>query len=383
MNGGGGNGGKKGVGGAGEVTEDRREMMEALMREWSGEALVEEDATANRESDLMIPDDDQLNEMMAANEDELALYQRLDKEREQKRIEDWTASHGPNVPLPPRLMDVNSPPAWITPALFQPTNAALVEGMMMRNEHGKPMGTAGKKSKKVKHKKTEYPEDNDGFGDGIRNDSEESDGEEDDGRSEVASSVGGASSARKRKLPNVILYNDSMTDVQFERFLENGGELSSTYEGGRKRSRGNYTPVGALSAEDQSKLCRAVQALTKIKKPDGSNLSELFKKKPDRTIFADYYTIIEQPWSIKDITDRLKRLEYGSIEEIDAHFDLICSNARRYNEDGSFVVTDAETLKAEFVKRSLEYRSAKKNDDLVLRLSLKGSNRPNNKLKGR
>jgi hypothetical protein len=92
-----------------------------------------------------VPDDEQINDLMATNDTEFALYQRLDKEREARRRAEYQASSPPAVsvasiaaaaaaqrsakvatdgeapegegketvaPLPPRLMSVAEVPPW-------------------------------------------------------------------------------------------------------------------------------------------------------------------------------------------------------------------------------------------------------------------------------
>ena len=301
----------------GEMPDDRREMMETLMREWSGEVNEEE---AGLESD--VPDDDQINEMMACSDVELELYQRMDTERERQRVEHWQAIHGPHSPPPPRLMEANAYPSWITPELWMPTNAALVEPMMSVAIEGD------------KKRKADYYEDIEG---------------------ETIESVTGTEEAeevstRKRKS---VRYTDGMTDLQFEKFLANGGESPVK----AKRVAEKRQRRGELTSDDCTAMLKAIKDITKIKRSDGTSLAELFKKKPDRAIFPDYYIIVPNPISLKEIMDKLKKFEYASIGEIDDDFRLMCDNARMYNEDGSFVCVAADEVRAEFVHRSMMFRT--------------------------
>ena len=300
----------------GEMPDDRREMMETLMREWSGEANEEE---AGLEND--VPDDDQINEMMACSELELELYQRMDVEREQQRVKQWQAIHGPYSIPPPRLMEANGYPPWITHELWMPTNAALVEPMMSTIVEGE------------RKRKADYYEDIEG---------------------ETIESVTGTEDADEpltRKRKNV-RYTDGMTDTQFEKFLANGGETPVK----SKRAAEKKLRRGEFNSEDCASLLKIIKEINKIKRPDGSSLSELFKKKPDRSIFPDYYIIISTPISLKEITDKIKKFEYSSINDIDEDFNLMCENARTYNEEGSFVCVAAEEVRTEFINRSAMFR---------------------------
>jgi hypothetical protein len=254
------------------------------------------------------------------------MYQQMDMARQRKVLEDWQAIHGPGSTPPPRLMEAHAPPAWITSASWISTNASLIEPMMRI--------TAGGESKK----RTARDFDDDFEGDA----SERVIGAEDYEES-------GAIVGRKRKN---VSYSDGMSDSQFEKFLQNGGEGGeSNNESPEKRVRhGDFTTEECLA------IVRIIKQINKIVKPDGNKLTELFKKRPEKSFFPDYYMIIANPISLTDISQKLKRFGYTSMAELDADFDLICENARTYNEDGSFVVAAAQEVKQEFVARTAEYR---------------------------
>ena len=60
--------------------------------------------------------------------------------------------------------------------------------------------------------------------------------------------------------------------------------------------------------------------------------------------YPDYYRIIEKPMAIENIQKRIDRNEYQSLRQFLADIRTLCGNARIYNEDTSIIFIDAVTL---------------------------------------
>jgi hypothetical protein len=73
-------------------------------------------------------------------------------------------------------------------------------------------------------------------------------------------------------------------------------------------------------------------------------LSDLFLEKPDRTVYPDYYTIIERPIGINDIVKSIKKGEYSVIREFYNDWQTLVANALKFNGIDSWVTTDANKL---------------------------------------
>jgi ATP-dependent helicase STH1/SNF2 len=56
--------------------------------------------------------------------------------------------------------------------------------------------------------------------------------------------------------------------------------------------------------------------------------------------------VIKDPMALDIIQKKIRAGRYRSIKDVKADFDLMWSNAKTYNEAGSFVYNDAETLSA-------------------------------------
>jgi ATP-dependent helicase STH1/SNF2 len=69
-----------------------------------------------------------------------------------------------------------------------------------------------------------------------------------------------------------------------------------------------------------------------------------FIKLPPKRDYADYYLIIQSPICMKQIETKIKKLEYKSLSDMQKDVELMLNNCRTYNEDGSILYKDANTL---------------------------------------
>lgn len=126
----------------------------------------------------------------------------------------------------------------------------------------------------------------------------------------------------------------------------------------------------ALTPEMTKLVSKVLTDLIKIKTEDGYRLYELFIDKPDKKIFPDYYLIIENPIAIKTIQAILKKgTQYRVLSDIEKDFELMCTNAKTFNEDSSPVYTLSVALKQDYLTRLnnliATQKTLKKKDVLV------------------
>lgn len=69
---------------------------------------------------------------------------------------------------------------------------------------------------------------------------------------------------------------------------------------------------------------------------------------PPREEFPDYYTLIARPVSFQLVRSRLKNRNYPTITHFLNDVNSIFSNAQFYNEEGSAIYNDSQTLQANF-----------------------------------
>ncbi|XP_051966923.1 protein polybromo-1 isoform X1 [Xyrauchen texanus] len=90
----------------------------------------------------------------------------------------------------------------------------------------------------------------------------------------------------------------------------------------------------------------------------GRLISELFQRLPSKVQYPDYYAIIKEPIDLKAIAHRIQMGFYKSVNHMVKDIDLLVKNAKTYNEPGSQVFKDANTIKKVFAQRKMELEHA-------------------------
>ncbi|KAL4106250.1 hypothetical protein PRIC1_004302 [Phytophthora ramorum] len=300
---------------------ERRAMLESLIKMEQEEAAHA--AHGDDESSNVLLDDE-INEMMALTDEELALYHRFDAERKVREAKEWADyCKQYNVPHTPRsrLMAEKDAPAWLREA-----NDVM--------EHDIATG---------KHEKDSWNFDLEAV----------------------------AGKPRKRK---EMSYRDQFTDAEFVKMCEDGidgSELKAASpetapateispkesdRGKRKREEDEEyvdpreddlvdNPNDDASRRERKMLCyyyrKVYDAVMKLKDPTGRPRSDLYLEKPSATDYPDYYTIVKEPMDLTTVKNRLDRYYYASHEQFEGDFTLMVGNAQLYNHPESMVVFDA------------------------------------------
>ncbi|KAG8007830.1 Protein polybromo-1, partial [Nibea albiflora] len=115
------------------------------------------------------------------------------------------------------------------------------------------------------------------------------------------------------------------------------------------------------STEDESAptclkevLEQLLDAVVSFTEPTGRLVSELFQKLPSKMQYPDYYAIIKEPIDLKIIAQKIQLGHYRSISAMAKDIDLLVKNAKTYNEPGSQVFKDANTIKKIFAQKKSE-----------------------------
>ncbi|XP_036286806.1 protein polybromo-1 isoform X16 [Pipistrellus kuhlii] len=108
-------------------------------------------------------------------------------------------------------------------------------------------------------------------------------------------------------------------------------------------------------------LEQLLEAIVVATNPSGHLISELFQKLPSKVQYPDYYAIIKEPIDLKTIAQRIQNGSYKSIHAMAKDIDLLAKNAKTYNEPGSQVFKDANSIKKIFYmkKSEIEHEMAK------------------------
>ncbi|XP_060897906.1 protein polybromo-1 isoform X3 [Labrus mixtus] len=115
------------------------------------------------------------------------------------------------------------------------------------------------------------------------------------------------------------------------------------------------------STEDESApsclkefLEQLLDAVVSYIEPTGRLVSELFQKLPSKMQYPDYYAIIKEPIDLKIIAQKIQLGHYRSVSAMAKDVDLLVKNAKTYNEPGSQVFKDANTIKKIFSQKKSE-----------------------------
>mmetsp|Transcript_18606 Transcript_18606/g.23447 ORF Transcript_18606/g.23447 Transcript_18606/m.23447 type:complete len:569 (+) Transcript_18606:3-1709(+) len=256
---------------------ERKAMVQSLLREW-------DDNDSEDDEESMVPDDEQINDLLAITPSEFELYQRMDRERS-AREEKIAKRRG--IDKYHRLMEVGEVPAWMNNSY----NGSHVD---------------------------------------------------DDDTSVSSMAVDTPVKCRKRKKDN-ITYSDNMTEQQFMKMVEKQAEVQQKEKIKQKRQK----RMGAkkkLPPAVYKKFMETYKTVRELKAPDGRSICELFVTKPSKSLYPDYYMIIKNPIDLRTIHQRIKKNDYKSIDNFEEDFKLLFDNARTYNVEGSIVFEDANTM---------------------------------------
>ncbi|XP_030633030.1 polybromo 1, like [Chanos chanos] len=114
------------------------------------------------------------------------------------------------------------------------------------------------------------------------------------------------------------------------------------------------TPLSCL----KEVLEQLLEAIVSYTDSSGRLVSELFQKLPSKLHYPDYYAIIKEPIDLRTIAQRIQMGHYKSINAMAKDVELLTKNAKTYNEPGSQVFKDANTIKKVFMQRKTEIDQA-------------------------
>ncbi|CAN8097446.1 unnamed protein product [Discula destructiva] len=69
-----------------------------------------------------------------------------------------------------------------------------------------------------------------------------------------------------------------------------------------------------------------------------------FIKLPSKRDYADYFVVIHNPICMNNIEKKIKKEEYNSLSEMRRDIELMCSNCKTYNDDSALIHQDAITI---------------------------------------
>lgn len=298
------------------------EEQEALLR-----ALLDKEEErrlkgVDEEDDL---DDDELNQIIARNDDELITFQELDAQR---ALETRNASYSSRLYTDQELPEVYQR----DPQFFHKSEEQLIEEYGRGNRERKTAVYDDNLTEEEWLKKIE----------GVVSDESDNEGL-------------GKKKSRSRRKDNEDLKKRFLDDEDAPAKRARSSPPASRPKGRPKSlksklktSSNRSTPAtDALLPEDRMKLQNNMDIiygnLLDYKESD-RKLSDLFLVKPSKRLYPDYYVLIKHPLALDMVKKRINNKTYSNIREFLEDVHLIFSNARIYNEEGSIVYLDATTL---------------------------------------
>ncbi|XP_035230777.1 protein polybromo-1-like isoform X3 [Stegodyphus dumicola] len=102
---------------------------------------------------------------------------------------------------------------------------------------------------------------------------------------------------------------------------------------------------GSECSEDESPYEELFTTVMTAADMEGRSLSTMFQLLPSRTLYPEYYKVIQDPIDLKMIAQKIQNNEYRSLCEMEKHLLQMIKNAKIFNEPGSQIYKDAATLR--------------------------------------
>ncbi|CAX42772.1 ATP-dependent helicase, putative [Candida dubliniensis CD36] len=298
--------------------------------------LLEADANGadNEENDSL--DDDELNEILARSEEEKMLFTAMDEERKSQQ-----------VPYKSRLIEKDELPSVFTEDISHHFEKKEIELSKMRDKKRvryddglseeqwlKAMDDDNdtvEEAIKRKEARIAKRKRNKAIREGLLEEDIKDDevGEEDDEDFEVAAQPRKRQRRARTPLPHIDNDNDDII---------NGDNAVAELEEEEEDNDNNEPETDEFT----SKCLSVIDEIMALTDETGSrNLCDVFIKFPSRKLYPDYYSIIKKPVSITNVKKLLMQDRFASFEDFIAELKQMCDNAKTYNEEGSYIHTDA------------------------------------------
>ncbi|KAG5440202.1 hypothetical protein PCANB_001771 [Pneumocystis canis] len=162
-------------------------------------------------------------------------------------------------------------------------------------------------------------------------------------------------SNRKRNRLNKINPNNS-NDERRKR------QKVSTISEDKSQKNKNRNSVDSLDLEKSLMLKDIFQkcydaVISSVNSETNHSRAEMFLELPNKRVYPDYYMLIKNPIALNKIKKRLDSSYYNSLDEFKADFHQMFENARIYNEEKSMIYEDANVLEDELNRNIEKYQS--------------------------
>ncbi|KAF2680613.1 hypothetical protein K458DRAFT_392663 [Lentithecium fluviatile CBS 122367] len=311
-------------------TNDERDAMLRMM-------LESAEAAESLEQEEM--DDDDLNLIMMRNEDELKVFQQMDRDRL------TNDQYGPGKQYPRLLCEAELPEIYLNednPVVEEKEEVNIGRGARERtrvkyddglteeqwleavdNDEDTIEAAIARKEAKVARRKNKAGKD---VGDSPAPSRESSEEPQPKKR-------GRKPKAEKRKADEASLDGDAEK---------------------QPRKRGRPTPKETLTPEQRTLLQKIVNEVYEVLNDleeestddeiPNRGIIDPFIELPDKWDYPDYYQIIKNPVCMNQVKKKINKKEYQSLKQFFQDIRTLCNNCRTYNEDTSLLYQDANLI---------------------------------------
>ncbi|KAK1926202.1 putative chromatin structure remodeling complex protein STH1 [Papiliotrema laurentii] len=290
-------------------------------------------------------DDDELNELLARGDNELATFTRMDREREENKQREWRQA-GHTGPMPPPLMQESELP----PFYRRDMDADIAAAAQEAEAEAEGRGRRAKQDVKYTDGLTDEQ-----WIDAMDNSDDDVEAAADRKRQRALNK------AERKRMNNLLSEKEAKGEPLDVAALvdEEGGVLPKPKKRGRPSKSATPSVLGDDGPAKKRKLEKGGSSPevalmwklyneTNAQKSDvGEDLNVFFIDPVDKKLYPDYYQIISKPIAMVQIKRKIGRPTY-TLEAFKADMHLLWDNARTYNEPGSWVYNAAEDMQAFF-----------------------------------
>ncbi|KAG4304595.1 hypothetical protein PORY_001988 [Pneumocystis oryctolagi] len=321
------------------TAEEREAFLRSLLE-------TENDDNADEENETF--DDDELNEIIARNDEELSIFREMD---EKLRLE---SPYGPGKKLERLMSEEELPEVYRRDDYTEPDEVLSATGRGARERAQihydddlteeqwlEAIDTGEFTSEETTQSKRE----------------KSSRRQENKSKKQKLSSPNGSVSGtdvnkRKRNRLNKTNSNNSNDDERRKRPKVSLTSQDKTQKSKSKNSTNSVNSEESVILKDIFQKCYNA-VVSSVDPETNHSRAELFLELPNKRIYPDYYILIKNPIALNKIKKRLDGFYYNSLDEFKADFHQMFENARTYNEEGSMIYEDANALEDE-LNRSIE-----------------------------
>ncbi|KZT24683.1 hypothetical protein NEOLEDRAFT_1134735 [Neolentinus lepideus HHB14362 ss-1] len=312
----------------------------------------------NEEAGTM--NDDEINEIIARNDEEVITFKQMDIERERAAEQAWRAAGHRGKPPPPLMQLEELPECYQNDEPFEVKDDELgMEGRghrrrnvvnyndglsdeqwVMALEDGEDIQEIAERNREKKDRRATNK---------LLRETEAS-----GAATPISDSGSRGRGGRKGKSKLAELDFDTPASGKRKRGMKSMSVTPSINDedDDDREAKRRKTKLGDVPAAVREKMKKGFmecyKAVLACTDETGRKRCELFRELPDRRDYPDYYQLIAQPIALSHLRKRSTSNYYKDAQQFRNDWKLMFSNARTYNQEGSWVYIDAEEMEKVF-----------------------------------